>query len=1391
MAIYFHNYFIIAFLFLFYCFFIVSFFYCFIIIHNRWLDPLVISARIGKSIKNYLKLTYPDLADSSSRKLKYYWNKELEKKRPYLIIALVKTFFWDIIISAIFKLIWSLLICFSAFYFVRELVAFIGDKSAHNWYGWVISCSYLLACIILSIAFQQMIVVTSRVGVRMRAAFLTLLYEKAMNLEINDINVGDILNFATNDCSRMLESVADFHRLWGGALESFILIGLLFIDLGYSAFVALGILIILVIFQILIGIIVSINRKKNIDTTDFRVSIVSEIISSIKLVKLYAWEDFFAKQVKSIRLREFILMSISATIKTFNLMIVYIIPPFIVICVFTLYTYTSQRINPKVAFTAISILNTLRLPLVVLPTSLRGFAEFIAALGRLQKFLRMPEKEHFERSTDYTGIKMKYASFSYNNTVDLLHDLTFEIPPGKLCACIGRLGEGKTNLIHSILGEMNLTKGRFKVGDRIAYVPQTPFIFNGTVRDNILFGLPFNERRYNLCVFACALEKDFKLLTEGDMTILADRGANLSGGQRQRISLCRAVYSNADIFLLDSPLSAVDMNTAIHIFTHCIQRLLKGKTRLLVSHHLDLLPYCDFIAVMEHGKLPYFGKYNQQCIEVLQKLFPDQKLPNYYPGRPLHKLINSSPSIDELFSIGKMDSVDDFKRYDIKKETTEEEFIHIPGVAYTNHVIPDIDEETDEKKIFLDVKKTSKKQFRIPLYSYFIWIWKNNPILVITSFFIFLICQTVRIVSDQWIGWWSSDLYKLPEYHYIWIYGALLFLFLVLLLIRGIFFYIMTLRATTILHNSMFKKIIRAPMLYFNQNPVGKIVSHFSKDQDSADEALPDQIHVTTIYFMILLTTVVLICIKIPYYTAALFLLVIFFILIFFIYMPATQKLKTELSSTNASLFSLFSESLGGIVVIRAFKTIPRFQEMILERIDFNHKAYFTSQMLHMWVSFRMDIVSSLMIFITACLGILTKGNISSSDFGVVISNSFQQLVFSTWVVRGLSEINSLIGCTERISDVISNTPQEPPAIIKSCRAPDNWPSKGKIEIKNLVLSYEPGSKPVLNNVNLSVKGGEKIGVVGATGSGKTTCLMSLFRLVEPEGGEIFIDDIDVMKMGLTDLRSRLAIIPQESVLFKGTIRSNLDPFNRFTDSQLWDALDSSNLKQQIKAMPLKLESPVFENGSNYSLGQKQLICLARALLLKSPVVVFDEATASLDLQTDSMIQKIIHKEFAQCTILTIAHRLETIIDCDRILVLEAGQVAEFDTPAALLSNPKGLFTTLVDKAGPEASKSLRDIAFGKKTRSITMHDLRITPDATEENDSNSSQDEIKELIEEEEAFKLPKETLQSTEIESNNTQKEISINTNEPLDTQNVQESEVSEVKDSSNKEDSINEQK
>jgi ATP-binding cassette subfamily C (CFTR/MRP) protein 1 len=1004
---------------------------------------------------------------------------------------------------------------------------------------------------------------------------MTAVFQKSLRLRGVSSDVGYVLNLMGTDCSRLLEGVAEIHYLWSGVLEALVIIALLVYLVGYPAVIGAGLILLVLGLQLSIGKTVVNIRSKSVNITDGRVQKMHEILSAIKLVKFYSWETSFSNSVADIRNKELELLKRSSWAKTINLMIVFLVPPLAAAGIFTLYVFTVGPLTPALAFTTLSLFNTLRFPLVVLPRAIRSFAESMAALKRLQEFLLRPEIEPVEENKR-TGIKFAHAAVGYENE-PVLKNISLKCR-NELLALVGSVGSGKTTLLNAILGEAKILAGSVRVKGQIAYVPQQPWILRGSVRDNILLGNEMDMERYRQVVHICALERDFEILRDGDMTEAGERGINLSGGQQQRVALARAVYSNADIYILDSPLSAVDQITSNHIFEHCIKGYLRDKTVILVTHQLYLLRECDKIGIMKQGELQYLGKYKTK---IMKKYFPTWI--NYEEAESVDKKNHA------LDAQSKSDNI-------IEPKQTQDVLTSDTSRAYN-------------ATLTLTEGAAFKK-----------WISTGGVALTVFSIIIIAATQAIRIITDSWIAFWTDNKFDMDQWVYVTVYFCGVVIFGLAILARGGVFYHLTLKAATKLHNTLFFKVLSAPVAFFSTTSTGGLVNTFSKDQDQIDEALPDVIHMTLIYASILLTTVVLVCVVLPYYSIVVGALLVAVILLQRYYISTFKLLKAWTNSTTSPIFSQVAETISGVVVARAFNIQQQLIEQNMALIDNNHKTLFNLHCIQLWLAFRLDTIASLLVAGTALFCVGFKDGLAPSTAGLAILNSIQMIVFFTLFIKGIAETLSNTSAIQRIVHYIqtiktesemANLKLETHSTIEntSITLPKHWPHEGKIVYKHATMRYAEELPLVLNRTSFDVKPGEKIGVVGRTGSGKSSLLMALFRLVELEGGCIMIDGVNIRDCNLHELRSRLAIIPQEPVLFKGTIRSNLDPFQLVSDSDIWRALELSHLKSFIMQFPEKLDTFIDTGGGNFSLGQKQLLCLARAILKQSKILVLDEGT--------------------------------------------------------------------------------------------------------------------------------------------------------------------------------------
>eukprot|EP01125_Pyxidicula_operculata_P021880 TRINITY_DN8721_c0_g1_i1.p1 TRINITY_DN8721_c0_g1~~TRINITY_DN8721_c0_g1_i1.p1 ORF type:complete len:1258 (+),score=294.88 TRINITY_DN8721_c0_g1_i1:29-3775(+) len=1200
-----------------------------------WFNQYAFKARNSKLKDDSFDVPKTERAETNNKRFMEEWAKEISGDNPSLFKALWRSFKKQILIAALYKLLWGVFVLLAAYYFVFEVVSLVKVRTAEEYVGWVVASFMFICCVLLSLALQQMSSHSTRAGIQLRGALISAIYNKAISVEGISANVGEVIGLVSSDCQRIMDASLYVHYLWSGPLEAFTILALLIKIYGITSLVGFGILILLVPLQFYIAYLIANVREKGVFLGEVRVQIMHEILLAIKLVKFYAWERSFSAQVEQARAAEIKYTSKGGTVKTVNLFIVFFIPPLLAIGIFAVYVKVfGKSLQSEDVFTTLSLFNTLRFPLVQLPRAVRGVAESYTSMKRIQSFLLKPElsaPEHNEKPI----IKFKNTTIQYSDNPPVLQNITMKLPAGKLLGIIGPVGSGKSSLIATMLGETRIVSGEMSVGGRFAYVPQTPWVMQATVQENILFGKPYDKKKYERAIFAAGLAPDLPSFPNGDQTEIGERGINISGGQKQRIALARALYHEADVYILDSPLSAVDQHTAVHIFQHAIKDMLKDKTIVLVTHQLQLLSQCDYIAIMKHGEMGYFGKYSE---EVVNEEFPWWK--------------------------------DHSRDYNAEKPTKKQEQETQVETSLNTGTLEVVQTDTNDSPPFL------------------IWMRTSGYIQVIVVFLVFMFTQGFRIASDWWVSYWVKNNNQDPDF-YLGVYGGLVLAFGVGLIIRGLTFYKQTIKAATKLHNRMFRKILNAPISFFTVTPIGPLLNSFSKDQDAIDEKLPDSLHMALIYSMILLTTLIIVCVSIPYFTiVAVVLLIGFFLMQLFSY-RVVKFFKDLVASSNGPIFAHVGETLHGISVVRAFGTIDQFRDLFYKRLNKNHSARFHLDHANLWISFFLDLLGSLLVYATV-LFVVGDKSIPSSAAGLAISNSIQMLVFFSLLVRDFNDIQSEISAISRINNYIKKTETEKQKEVENL--PESWPSKGRITYKNVVMNYFPHHPPTLKGISFTIKPGEKIGVCGRTGSGKSSLIMALFRLVEISEGKIMIDKRNVSKLNLQEFRSRLAIIPQEPVMFKGTVRSNIDPFNQYPDSELWHALELSGLKRVIQGLDNKLDEPVRENGNNFSLGQKQLICLTRAILKQSRILVLDEATSAMDLETDFFIQKAIRKIFANCTVITIAHRLDTIIDADKILVMDKGNIVEFDTIPNLLAKKNGSFTNLVLRAGLSIKQVLKSL---------------------------------------------------------------------------------------------------
>ncbi|XP_025829254.1 multidrug resistance-associated protein 4-like [Agrilus planipennis] len=1133
-------------------------------------------------------------------------------------------------------------------------------------------------------------------GMQMRVAVCSLIYRKSLKLNqsaFEEVSTGQLVNLLSNDVDRFDSLLLHIHSLWLCPVEIVIIIILIYFHVGFTATLGSIFLVIFLPIQICLGKRISLYRLRTALRTDERVRLMGEIISGINVIKMYSWECYFMKLVKFIRRKEIDEISAVSFIKGITLAIrMFATRTSIFLCIVA-YLLSGNEINARYVFVVTSYYNILRKTLILqFPSGIREFAEGSISIERVQRFLLFEETEQTNKNNKTNNNNSLSNTITANKTLDensnkphvelvvrillknvsakwpssakiknTLSNVNLEVTKNELVAVVGNVGSGKTSLLNVILRELKILDGHIDVQGKVSYAPQEPWFFSGTIKQNITFGSGYNEKRYRDVLKVCALEKDIMSFPNGDRTLLGERGVTLSGGQRARINLARALYREADIYLLDDPLSAVDTEVGKHLFEKGVTEFLKNKCVVLVTHQLQYLRNVNRIIVMEEGTITFQGAYQDLQRKQLCLTKDTQKL-------------------------------------DKEGCFIEQGMLETTLFSAVTKKISENNESASETKESKNIGKISAKDYLTYIKS------GGSLAIAILILLMFLITQGSSSGADYFVTFWvnveqdrksqlkNDTLSGIMEYidrNGLSIFGTIVSLNVLLSISSTFLFYWYCMKASKKLHHKMFSHIVYAKMIFFNLNPSGRILNRFSKDMGNIDEKLPDVlVDLIQMGLSILGTITVIIIVNHWIVIVAAAMLILFYFLRKF-YLSTSLSIKRLEGVTRSPVYTHLNASLQGLSTIRAFGAEEALTSHFDEYQNLNSSATYLSIACTRAFGFWLDMICAMFITSVTFSFLMMKNVKYSGNIGLAITQASGLTKMFQKCIRQWSDLDNQMISVERVTEYMRIEKEfEPGASVPN----DNWPSEGNIKFKSVCLRYSPTTPWVLKDLNLSIRAKEKVGIVGRTGAGKSSLICALFQLCE-NTGQIIIDDVDISTVPLNYLRSKISIIPQEPVLFSGTVRKNLDPFGEYSDVVLWNALEQVELKQVVIEQGLGLDSKISEGGSNFSVGQRQLFCLARAIIRNNKILVLDEATASVDQQTDLLIQKTIRKRFADCTVLTIAHRLHTIMDSSRILVLEDGAVAEYDHPHVLLQNPSGSLYRFVDKTGSILAKQLQELA--------------------------------------------------------------------------------------------------
>jgi len=1219
--------------------------------------------------------------DAYVLRLKKEWKREERQSQPSFIKAILRTFrrnvLWLTPTMAIemFAHIGNSLL-------VAEMLYWLRDEETEQWKGFIYAMGLTLVALALALAQNHTIRNFKLLGGAIRATILEVLTDKILNTSVPSLNkakAGTLINLASQHLD-ILENVQFAVMIVYIPIFVIFATGVLCWRLGWVGLVTSAVTISILPIQIFITKVVIKEVRNMMRIIDQRVGLVSAVLDGIKLIKMFAWTQAMYELVSISRLAEAksIIRKFTVLGCTFNISSCG--HAVILLVTFVVYVQKWEMSVPDILGTW-SLILSLHFYVNGTMSGVIGVVTNMRVIGqRLGELMQSKDWEEVRFLTSKASLEVRRLSASWKPDVahispfvisrgsdtDALKitpsprstrrrssgemmtysifECAFKAKPGELCFVIGPTGSGKSSLLMALLGELNIVEGDIALSGKVAYVEQEPWLFVGSVRDNIILNKEFDEDLYGEVTQVCCLETDLEALSDKDQTIIGPKGTNLSGGQKARIALARALYSKSEIYLLDDPLSAVDSVVAKDLFKHAICDYLQGKTIVLVTHQTQYAIKADKVVVMSQGTIVFFGTYP----DAVEDTFCSTLL-----SAPQNNVLEKSPQ-------------------------------RRGSVSY--HIEP-VTDQIDEKRQAKVVEPEEVDSVPISLYIKFLRAAYGTVWILLPWFLANCLFQVSYLAIPYWLTLWAAQSWEEQQRAF---YPCILFLIFALAFLFGLIRVRLVastiIRASSSLHNRVVGSLLHTHCRFFDLTPVGQILAVLTRDVMSLDSELIETTLQAVEYCFMIAGLFILIVVLNQYSLAPLAIAVILIGILIFKTSSVARELRKSDMIAKGPILSHISSILAGIPSIRAYQVAPMIRKAASTSIRNSFRAYCHFYWQILCCSLYMDLIAVLLIGANSFIVAALKGTLDAQTIGIGLSYTMMILLFIANSARRTMMATYMMTSAQRLDQYTHLDPESSPPFQPF------QVTNGRIAFQGVYMKYAPELDYVLQDLSFIIEAGMKVGVVGRTAAGKSSLIAVVFGLVPLQQGSVCIDDQAIAQVDVTELRKELAVIPQQPFLFAGSIRENLDLFKHRSEEDLWEALRGVELETYVAELPQGLDTEMSQ-ATSLSLGQRQLICLARAALRRNKILFMDEATANIDKGTDDLIQRKLRDKFAHCTVVTIAHRIRTVIDNDRVIVMDAGRCVEYDTPKALLERPRSIFTEIVNATGLEESASLRRAA--------------------------------------------------------------------------------------------------